>query len=166
MPNSNTRIHFRFEKTIPAFRHVTSEFVSISEFDGREILKVDPQALVTLANEAMRDVSFLLRTRHLKKVAAILKDPEASDNDRTLPWQCCATPTLRRKAFCRSVRTPARRRSSARRVSRFGPASKTKSIFRGSLQNLHRRKSALLANRAAQHVRGSRHRDEFAGQSI
>lgn len=29
-----------------------------------------------------RDVSFLLRTPHLKKVAAILKDPEASDNDR------------------------------------------------------------------------------------
>lgn len=73
---------FPLEKDDTAYRHVTSEHVSLSEFEGREILKVDPQALVTLANEAMRDVSFLLRTRHLKQVAAILEDPEASANDR------------------------------------------------------------------------------------
>jgi fumarate hydratase class I len=32
----------------------------------------------------MRDVSFLLRTAHLEKVAAILKDPQASANDRNV----------------------------------------------------------------------------------
>jgi fumarate hydratase class I len=37
-----------------------------------------------LANEAMRDVSFLLRTAHFEKVAAILKDPQASANDRNV----------------------------------------------------------------------------------
>ena len=73
---------YPLEKDDTQYRHVTSGFVSISSFEGQEILKVDPEALVVLANEAMRDVSFLLRTRHLKQVAAILEDPEASENDR------------------------------------------------------------------------------------
>ena len=38
--------------------------VSITSFEGNEILKVDPEALTILANEAMRDVSFLLRPEH------------------------------------------------------------------------------------------------------
>jgi fumarate hydratase class I len=54
----------------------------VTQFDGKEILKVEPEALTLLANEAIRDVSFLLRTAHLEKVAAILEDPKASDNDR------------------------------------------------------------------------------------
>ena len=49
---------------------------------GREVLHVDPQALTLLAREAFNDVSFYLRTAHLEKVAAILDDPEASENDR------------------------------------------------------------------------------------
>jgi len=61
---------------------LTKEFVSEATFDGAEILKVDPEGLRQLAREAMRDVSFLLRTEHLEQVAAILDDPEASANDR------------------------------------------------------------------------------------
>jgi fumarate hydratase class I len=64
------------------YRRLSKEYVSVTRFDGKEILKIEPEALTFLANEAIRDVSFLLRTPHLKKVAAILKDPEASDNDR------------------------------------------------------------------------------------
>jgi len=64
------------------YRHVTSEFVSVAEFDGKEILKVDPAALTRLAREAMRDASFRLRPKHLEQVAAVLSDPEASPNDR------------------------------------------------------------------------------------
>ncbi len=64
------------------YRLLTKEHVSLTKFDGKDILKIEPEALTLLANEAIRDVSFLLRTPHLKKVAAILKDPEASDNDR------------------------------------------------------------------------------------
>jgi fumarate hydratase class I len=48
------------------------------------MLKVDPRALTLLAREALREVSFLLRPAHLEKVAAILKDPEASANDRSV----------------------------------------------------------------------------------
>ena len=64
------------------YRLLTRDHVSVAQFDGKDILKIEPEALTFLANEAIRDVSFLLRTAHLEKVAAILKDPEASANDR------------------------------------------------------------------------------------
>ncbi len=59
-----------------------SDLVSIAMFEGQEIVKVKPEALALVAREALRDVSFLYRPAHLAKVAAILKDPEASQNDR------------------------------------------------------------------------------------
>jgi fumarate hydratase class I len=65
-----------------AYRQLTTEHVSVARFDGAEVLKVDPQGLTLLAREALRDASFLLRPAHLEQVAAILDDPEASDNDR------------------------------------------------------------------------------------
>ncbi len=64
------------------YRHLSSDHVSVADFDGKEILRVEPEALSTLARAAMRDVSFLLRPAHLKQVASILDDPESSDNDR------------------------------------------------------------------------------------
>ncbi|MBI4526504.1 MAG: fumarate hydratase [Deltaproteobacteria bacterium] len=75
---------FPLEKDDTQYRLVTKEHVSRARFDGKEILRVDPDALTLLANEAMRDVSFLLRRSHLEKVAAILKDPEASGNDKNV----------------------------------------------------------------------------------
>ncbi|MBI4861085.1 MAG: fumarate hydratase C-terminal domain-containing protein [Candidatus Riflebacteria bacterium] len=64
------------------YRLVTSDHVSVARFEGNEILKIDPEGLVRLTNEALRDVSFLLRPAHQRQVAAILDDPEASENDR------------------------------------------------------------------------------------
>lgn len=64
------------------YRLLSSDHVSIGQFEGREILKVEPAALTLLAREAFRDISFLLRPAHLEQVAAILSDPEASPNDR------------------------------------------------------------------------------------
>jgi fumarate hydratase class I len=64
------------------YRLLTGDHVAVAEFDGAEVLKVDPEGLTRLAREAMRDASFLLRPAHLEQVAAILDDPEASDNDR------------------------------------------------------------------------------------
>ena len=79
---------FRYQDPFPIgkdatqYRLLTKDFVSTSTFDGREILKVEPEALAYLAQHAMRDCSFLLREKHLKQVAAILDDPLASENDR------------------------------------------------------------------------------------
>ena len=70
------------EKDTTKYRLLSKDFVSTTKFEGKDILKVDPQALTLLANVAIRDVSFLLRTAHLEKVAAILKDPAASQNDK------------------------------------------------------------------------------------
>jgi fumarate hydratase class I len=70
------------EKDTTKYRLLTKDYVSVTNFDGKDILKIQPEALTLLANVAIRDVSFLLRTAHLEKVAAILKDPQASDNDR------------------------------------------------------------------------------------
>jgi fumarate hydratase class I len=73
---------FPLEKDTTKYRLLTKEHVSLTKFEGKDILKVEPEALAFLANVAIRDVSFLLRTAHLEKVAAILKDPQASANDR------------------------------------------------------------------------------------
>ena len=60
----------------------SEKYVSVTNFDGKEVIKVDPEALKVLSNVAMRDVSFLLRSEHNEQVAKILTDPEASTNDR------------------------------------------------------------------------------------
>jgi fumarate hydratase class I len=73
---------FPLEKDSTKYRLLTKEHVSLTKFEGKDILKVEPEALTFLANLAIRDVSFLLRTAHLEQVAAILKDPQASANDR------------------------------------------------------------------------------------
>ncbi|HOI96085.1 MAG TPA: fumarate hydratase [Syntrophobacter fumaroxidans] len=73
---------FPLGKDETKYRLVTKDHVSVGNFDGKEILKIDPEALALLANTAMRDVSFMLRPAHLEKVAAILSDPESSPNDR------------------------------------------------------------------------------------
>ena len=64
------------------YRLLSREGVSTTTFEGREILKVAPEALAFLAQQAFHDTSFYLRRSHLEQVAAILQDPEASDNDR------------------------------------------------------------------------------------
>ncbi len=73
---------FQLGKDDTEYRLLTKDHVSVTSFMGKDILKVEPEALALVAQEGMRDVSFLLRTAHLKQVAAILKDPEASENDR------------------------------------------------------------------------------------
>ncbi|MEX2207803.1 MAG: fumarate hydratase [Myxococcota bacterium] len=64
------------------YRKLTSQLVSIERFSGRDVLVVEPEALVLLAREALDDVSHLLRPGHLAQLAKILEDPEASENDR------------------------------------------------------------------------------------
>jgi fumarate hydratase class I len=61
---------------------LTKEHVSVSEFEGNQILKVEPEALTKLANAAFRDCAFMLRPAHQAQVAKVLSDPEASENDK------------------------------------------------------------------------------------
>ena len=61
---------------------VTTDGVEVIELDGETFLKVAPKALTTLAARAFTDISHLLRSSHLGQLAAILDDPEATQNDR------------------------------------------------------------------------------------
>ncbi|MBT6095667.1 MAG: fumarate hydratase [Rhodospirillaceae bacterium] len=64
------------------YRKITDEGIGTAHFEGQEVLTIKPEALTKLAAEAYKDVSHLLRPAHLKQLASILDDPEASDNDR------------------------------------------------------------------------------------
>lgn len=77
---------FPLKKDPTSYKLISKDYVSTLEVDGRTILKVDPKALELLAERALADVSFFLRTAHLEKVAKILEDPEATDNDRFVAY--------------------------------------------------------------------------------
>ena len=64
------------------YRLITSDYVKVENWNGHEMLVVDPEALTILANEASHNCSFMLRREHNQKVANILSDPEASENDK------------------------------------------------------------------------------------
>ncbi len=61
---------------------LSTKGVSVAKFEGKDVLKVSPEAITLLTKTAMRDCSFLLRKEHQRQVAKILSDPEASDNDK------------------------------------------------------------------------------------
>ena len=73
---------FPVAKEETPYRRIAADLVSVASFEGQEILRVAPEALTLVAREAFRDVSFLYRPAHLAQLAAILDDPEASENDR------------------------------------------------------------------------------------
>ena len=83
---------FKYQKPYPVlsdntqYKLLTKDFVSIVEFEGRQILKIAPEGLEFLARRAFTDVSFYLRPAHLEKLATILNDPEATDNDRFVAY--------------------------------------------------------------------------------
>jgi fumarate hydratase class I len=77
---------FQIEKDTTNYRLLTKDYVSVIEAEGRKILKVDPRGLELLAKTAVADLSFFLRTSHTEKLANILKDPEATDNDRFVAY--------------------------------------------------------------------------------
>ena len=64
------------------YRLISNEGVSTFSTSEGTFLKVSPQAITILTEHAMHDIAHLLRTSHLQQLASILKDPEASDNDR------------------------------------------------------------------------------------
>lgn len=66
---------------------LSRDHVSVGEFEGQEILKVEPAALTLLAQQAFHDAAFMLRPAHQRQVATILSDPEASENDKYVALQ-------------------------------------------------------------------------------
>ncbi len=84
---------FRYQKMFElgddttSYRQLTSEHVSTTRFEGRTVLKIEPEALRLLAREAIHDIEYLLRSEHLEQLRKIFDDPEASDNDRYVAYE-------------------------------------------------------------------------------
>ena len=80
--------NYTYTPTIPppssltTYRLLTTEGIEPQTFNDHELLTVAPETLENLAYEAFREIAFFLRPAHSKQVAAILSDPEASENDR------------------------------------------------------------------------------------
>ncbi|MFN5948100.1 MAG: fumarate hydratase, partial [Pirellulaceae bacterium] len=79
---------FEFQKLLDLgedateYRLVTADHVESLSWRGEQWLAVHPEALRLLTSQAFHDINFFLRPAHLKQVAAILDDAEASENDR------------------------------------------------------------------------------------
>jgi fumarate hydratase, class I len=79
---------FEFTEILPLgkdeteYRFVTTQGVSTFETPQGTFLKVSPEAITRITQEAMREIAHFLRTTHLQQLRNILDDPEASDNDR------------------------------------------------------------------------------------
>lgn len=64
------------------WKKLTGDYVSTFEVKGKKMLHVQPEALTLIAEQAMVDIAHLLRPGHLQQLSNILKDPEASSNDK------------------------------------------------------------------------------------
>jgi fumarate hydratase, class I len=64
------------------YRLVSKEGVSVVKLGDKEFLQVEPAALEKLTSEAIHDINHYLRSDHLQQLTNIVKDPEASPNDR------------------------------------------------------------------------------------
>jgi fumarate hydratase class I len=69
------------DETTP-YKKLTGAHVSTVEANGMKFLKVEPEALRILSAQAMIDIAHLLRPAHLQSLSNILKDPEATENDK------------------------------------------------------------------------------------
>ena len=81
-PEFKYRPMFQLGKDDTEYYLLTKDYVSLGEFEGKPILKVEKEGLTAMANAAFHDVSFMLRRSHNEQVAKILGDPEASENDK------------------------------------------------------------------------------------
>lgn len=87
-PQAPTPSPFTYSEIFPLgldttnYALISSNGVSSFETPQGRFLRVEPSAITLLTERAMRDIAHLLRPGHLQQLADILKDPEASDNDR------------------------------------------------------------------------------------
>ena len=79
------------------YKKLSSDYVTLQQIGNREVVVIDPKALELLAQQAMIDVSFLLRTKHLQSLHNILNDPEATDNDRFVAYNLLQNATVAAK---------------------------------------------------------------------
>lgn len=122
---SNKPFHYQapfpLKKDDTEYYLLTSEHVSLSEFEGQEILKVAPEALTLLARQAFHDASFMLRPAHQQQVADILRDPEASENDKYVALQFLRNSDIAAKGVLPTCQDTGTRLLLVKKGSVYGP---------------------------------------------
>ncbi len=73
------------EETIE-YRNLSTDYISIEKFQGEDVLVVEPEGLTKLSAQAFFDSAHFLRPAHLKQLANILDDKDASPNDHFVAW--------------------------------------------------------------------------------
>ncbi len=87
MPDFLYQPMLQLDKDKTDYRLLTKDYVSTTEFEGQQILKVEAEGIQLLCEEAFKDVSHLLRASHLAQLADIFKDKKASANDRLVTME-------------------------------------------------------------------------------
>ncbi|STT54316.1 fumarate hydratase FumB [Klebsiella pneumoniae] len=109
---------------------LSKEHVSVAEFDGQQVLKVEPQALTLLAQQAFHDAAFMLRVSHQQQVASILLDPEASDNDKYVALQFLRNSEIAAKGVLPTCQDTGTAIIMGKKASASGPAAAMKPLWR------------------------------------
>ncbi len=78
---------FPLAKAETPWRKLTDDYVTVEEFKGAPLLRVEGAALTELSRAAFFDISHYLRSDHLAQLAKIFDDPEASENDRFVAYE-------------------------------------------------------------------------------
>ncbi|MBR1212343.1 fumarate hydratase [Bradyrhizobium sp. JYMT SZCCT0180] len=93
----NAPTAFPDQKPVPPYKHtplfplgadttpykkITADGVRVEKVLGKDMLVVSREALRALSEAAFGDINHYLRPGHLKQLASILEDKEASDNDK------------------------------------------------------------------------------------
>lgn len=73
---------FPLKKDDTEYYLLSSDYVSVAEFAGQEVLKVEPQALTLLAQHAFHDASFMLsrRTSSRLRISLTIRKPARTTN--------------------------------------------------------------------------------------
>ena len=147
---------FRFQEMFPLaedrteYRRLTDAHVSAGSLDGAEILKVAPEGLTLLAQQAFTDVAHLYRPSHLKLLARVFEDPESSANDRYVALELLKNAVIAAEMvfpMCQDTGTAIVIGKKGQRV--FSGDRDEEALTRGRFQRLHPGQPALLAERAA-----------------
>ncbi len=77
---------FDLKANEPEYRLVTTDHIGFSQVNGTDIITIEKEGLTRLAAEAFHETAHFLRPSHLKQVAAILHDKDASSNDHFVAW--------------------------------------------------------------------------------
>ena len=93
-------------------------------FCDEPVLKVKPEALERLAQEAFHDISHYLRPGHLEQLCKILEDPDASANDRFVALDLLRNSQIAAEGFYQCVKIPERRLVWQKKAGVYGPGER------------------------------------------